>query len=374
MLHRSAVQDNPSSGSTLRRPGAGVGLPSVSVILPIRNEERHIEACLERLLTQDYPSERLEVLVVDGRSDDGTLEVVRLVQARHPEFDLRLLDNPERTVPPGLNAAIRASTGEVIIRMDGHTVPAADYVSACVAALRASGAANVGGVIEPVGTTPFGRAVALASAHRLGAGDAKYRVGGKPGYVDTGPFGAFRREVFERVGLFDESLVRNQDYELNVRIRASGERVYLDPAIRSAYTPRDGVPALWGQYFQYGWWKVETLRRHPRSLRWRQLVPPAFVVGLAILALAAPWSAPAAVAAALGAAAYLAVVVVTSWGLARELRQVARVALAFTVIHVAFGAGFITNLVSGGRFPYRAGRPRVPAFSTSVPGAVEVAP
>jgi hypothetical protein len=213
-------------------------------VLPIRNEADHIEACLERLLRQDYPRDRLEVLVVDGASDDGTPEVVERVRANHPDADLRLLDNPQRTVPPALNIGIRAARGDVIVRMDGHAVPAPDYVAACVAALARSGAANVGGVVEAEGATPFGQAVALATQHPLGAGDAKHRIGGAAGDVDTVPFGAFRRDVFDKVGLFDESLVRNQDYEFNVRIRAAGERVHFDPRIRFAYTPRGSARAL----------------------------------------------------------------------------------------------------------------------------------
>lgn len=342
------------SSATDERP------PRVSVVLPVRNEAKHIEACLERLLEQEYPADALEVLVVDGRSDDGTRDVVRGVQRRYPGAALRLLDNEDLTVSPGLNAGIRAATGDVIVRMDGHTVPAPDYVARCVGALRGSGAANVGGVIEPVGTTAFGQAVAIASTHRLGAGDARYRVGGEAGYVDTVPFGAFRRDVFTRVGLFDESLVRNQDYELNVRIRAAGERVYLDPAIRSVYTPRSTVRSLWAQYFQYGWWKVETLRRHPRSLRVRQLVPPAFLVVLALAVVAAPWSGFAAGARAAMLAAYAIVVGSVALRVAPPRAQALQVALAFAVIHFGFSLGFLLNVMTAGRYPYRAQPPAVP--------------
>ena len=343
---------------------AANALPFVSVVLPVRNEGRHIDTCIERLLEQDYPRERMEIVVVDGDSEDDTRERLAELQARHPDARLRVLDNPERIVPPALNIAIRAAQGDVIVRMDGHSVPERDYVRLCVRALTQSGAANVGGVVEPVGTTPFGRAVALATQHRLGVGDAKYRTGGAPGFVDTVQFGAFRRDVFNKIGLFDESMVRNQDYELNVRIRNAGEQIYMDPAIRFTYTPRDTPGALWRQYFQYGWWRVETVRRHPRSLRWRQLVPPAFVSMLLVLGLIAPWSALAAVAFTALALTYCGAVVGVSVRLAATDDPVGpwKVALAFATLHFAWSIGFLLNVFTSGRFPYRAGPPSVPAM------------
>jgi succinoglycan biosynthesis protein ExoA len=366
----------PASSPAPPAPGEGVAtrLPRVSVVLPIRNEADHIEACLERLLRQAYPRDRLEVVVVDGASDDGTREVVERVRANHPDADLRLLDNPQRTVPPALNIGIRAARGDVIVRMDGHAVPAPDYVAACVAALARSGAANVGGVVEAEGATPFGQAVALATQHPLGAGDAKHRIGGAAGDVDTVPFGAFRRDVFEKVGLFDESLVRNQDYEFNVRIRAAGERVHFDPRIRFAYTPRGSVRALWSQYLQYGWWKVETVRRHPDSLRWRQAVPPVFVLGLLLVAFAAPWSGLAAGALAAAVAVYLGTIGAVALRVARPPATPAAVLLAFAVIHFGFSIGFLLNVVSRGTFPYRARPPRVPRVGEPGDGTAEASP
>ena len=370
----SATAD-PTSTVAAPNERATAPCPLVSVVLPIRNEAGHIEACLERLLAQDYPRDRFEVLVVDGRSDDGTRDVVQRVQARHPDAALWLLDNPQRTVPPALNVGIRAARGDVIVRMDGHAVPTADYLSACVGALARSGAANVGGAVVAEGATPFGQAVALATQHPLGAGDAKHRIGGAAGDVDTVPFGAFRREVFDKVGLFDESLVRNQDYEFNVRVRAAGERVHFDPSIRFAYTPRGSVGALWTQYLQYGWWKVETVRRHPGSLRWRQAVPPAFVLGLIVLLLAAPWSAPAALGLVAALAAYLGAIGLASWRVARPPANPAGVLLAFVVIHFGFSLGFLLNALSRGTFPYRAQPPRVPRLGDAPrEGAAEVTP
>ena len=345
-------------------------LPVVSVVLPIRNEADHIEACLERILAQDYPREAMEVLVVDGRSTDGTLDAVRRVQSRYPDADVKVLENPAQVVPPALNLGIRAARGDVIVRMDGHTVPATDYVSACVAALGRSGAANAGGVISAVGTTRFGRAVAVASLHPLGAGDARYRIGGAAGDVDTVPFGAFRRQAFERVGLFDESLVRNQDDEMNVRLRAAGERVYLDPAIQATYTPRGTVRGLWSQYFQYGWWRVETIKRHPGTLRWRQLLPIAMTAAFVVAALLAPFWNVARWGLAVAAAAYLGILGAVAWRIAPPRVDAPLVALAFAVLHFSYGFGFMVNAATGGRAPYRAEPARVPRLEPRPVGVV----
>jgi succinoglycan biosynthesis protein ExoA len=346
--------------------GAASGLPFVSIVLPIRNEADHIGACIGRLLDQDYPHERMEIIVVDGMSDDGTRDRLRELQATSRRVAIRVIDNPAMIVPTALNLAIEAARGDVIVRMDGHTTPATDYVSACVAALRTSGAANVGGVIEPTGLTPMGEAVAVVTSHPLGVGDAKYRTGGAAGSVDTVPFGAFRRDVFERVGLFDESMVRNQDYEMNVRIRQAGESIYLDPAIRSVYTPRSDVTSLWKQYLQYGWWRVETVRRHPGSLRWRQAVPPVFVAALVVLALLGLVWPFAAASWLIMAGAYVALV--GSVAVHSRRATPARIALAFVIVHVAWGTGFALNVLSGGRYPYRSQPPRVPHLQPATSG------
>jgi succinoglycan biosynthesis protein ExoA len=335
-------------------------LPRVSLVLPVKNEGAHLRACLERLLDQDYPSELVEILVVDGASTDDTADVVRALQREHPETTIHLLHNPASIVPTALNIGIRAARSDIVIRMDGHTVPADDYVSACVRALLSSGAANVGGYWTSQGTTPFGRAVAVATAHWLGMGNARYRAGGEAEDVDTVPFGAFRREVFEKVGLFDESMVRNQDYEMNVRIRAGGERIRFEPSIRFTYTPRGTVQGLWRQYFQYGWWRVETVRRHPRSLRLRQIVPPAFVAGLLGLALIAPFWGFAGGALALLSATYAITVGVASLAVGRGEAAPHMVALALLIIHLSYGLGFTLSVVTRGAFPYRARPPHVP--------------
>ena len=363
------TDSQPSVGqANTTEVGAASGRPFVSIVLPIRNEADHIDACIGRLLDQDYPDERMEIIVVDGMSDDGTRDRLSEMQAASRRVAIRVIDNPATIVPTALNLAIQAARGDVIVRMDGHTTPASDYVSACVAALTTSGAANVGGVIEPTGLTPMGEAIAIVTSHPLGVGDAKYRTGGAAGNVDTVPFGAFRRDVFERVGLFDESMVRNQDYEMNVRIRNAGESIFLDPAIRSVYTPRSDITSLWRQYLQYGWWRVETLRRHPGSLRWRQAVPPVFVTALVVLALLGlAW--PLAAAAWLGmVGAYGLLVASVAIRQRTATATPARIALAFATVHIAWGSGFALNVLSRGRYPYRSQPARVPPLRSTTLG------
>jgi succinoglycan biosynthesis protein ExoA len=335
-------------------------------VLPVRNEALHVMECISRLLEQDYPDRSYEILVVDGRSDDATRAVVRRIQTRVGNERVRLIDNPGRIVPAALNLGIRAARGSVIVRMDGHTVPERGYVSSCVRALAATGAANVGGPMLPAGDTDFGRAVAIALQHPLGVGDARFHLGGQAGFVDTVYLGAFRRDIFEVTGLFDESMVRNQDYEMNVRIRKAGGSVYLDPAIRSRYTPRGSWPALWRQYFQYGWWRVETIRRHRDSLRWRQLLPLAFVLTLLGLAAAAPVARPAAIGLSLLVATYLCSLVLAGAERWKRLRTRAAWSLpsALLAMHLGYGLGFLLNMASGGRYPFRSLPPAVPSLSS----------
>jgi hypothetical protein len=323
---------------------AGAEMPFVSVIMPVRNAARHLRAALAAVLGGRYPAERMEVLVVDGRSTDDTRRIVAEVATADPR--VRLLDNPGRTAPCGLNVGLRAARGEVVVRLDGHAAPAPDYVPACVDALRRTGAAMVGGPLVGRGETPFGRAVALATATPFGAGDARFRVGGAAGPTDTVYLGAWPRATLERVGPFDEGLARNQDYELALRIRAAGGIVWLDPAIRSTTVTRDGPLALARQYLGYGAGRAGTVARHPGSLRARQAVPALFVALLALLGLVG-----AGRPAARGALRRLALAYGLALGLASlsagrgaEVGVGLRLPLAYATMHLAWGAGFWLGL------------------------------
>ncbi len=312
--------------------------------MPVRNEARHVRRSLCALLAGDYLAERMEVLVVDGGSTDGTRGLVSGIALS--DRRVRLLANPAGTTPAGLNVGLRDARGEVIVRLDGHTLPGPDYVRSCVDALARTGADVVGGHLVGRGETPFGEAVALATATPLGAGDARYRLGGD-GPTDTVYLGAWRRDVLDRVGPFDEDLVRNQDYELCVRIRESGGTVWLDPAIRSTTVTRDSPGALARQYFHYGVGRAATVVRHPDSLRARQAFPALFV---ALLALGLPTarlarSARRAMGLLLGvyagATGLASVTIAHRAGTARP----ASLNLALLTMHLSWGLGFWIGLL-----------------------------
>lgn len=317
----------------------------MSVVIPMRNEGDHIRPCLEAVLGQDYPADRVEILVVDGRSDDNSREIVAEYIQQHPH--LHLLDNPKRTTPSALNIGIKAARGQYIVRVDAHTVIAPDYVRRCVELLETTAAGNVGGRMLPVGKSFFEQAVALCTTSRFGMGDSRFHYDTREQYVDTVYMGAFRRELFDKIGLFDESLIRNQDYELNYRIRKAGYKILLSPNIISHYTPRSSLTALWRQYFQYGRWKVCTLQKHPASLRWRQTVPPLFVAGLVGSLLAGLAWPPAWWLFGGVAGAYLLANLVASTISARRggWRYLPVLPLVFAIIHIGWGLGFWWGII-----------------------------
>jgi glycosyltransferase involved in cell wall biosynthesis len=317
----------------------------VSVIVPCFNEEKTIGLLLNALCMQTYPLEDLEVVVADGLSTDGTRQIIAEFQQVHPQLKVRVVENAARHIPAGLNAALRAARGEVIVRMDAHALPSPEYVERCVAGLQAGKGENVGGVwkIEPGGQTWIARSIAAAAAHPLGVGDARYRLNSVAGEVDTVPFGAYQRTLFERLGGFDESLLSNEDYELNARIRQNGGRIYLDPAIRSTYFARSTLSALARQYFRYGFWKWQMLRRYPQTLRWRQALPPLFILGVFGLAVLALFWPLARAALAIGLTLYGLILLVGSGPVAlqhKDLRLVVGIALAIATMHVCWGSGF----------------------------------
>lgn len=308
--------------------------PGVSIIVPARDEALALPAALASALAQDYAG-AVEVIVADGSADGATADLMR---TRFPE--VRLVANPDRHIAAGLNRAVRAASHRIVARCDARCVLPPDYVRTAVAALERTGAANVGGRQLAVGNTPFTRAVALAMASPLGAGDARYRLGGAPGPVDTVYLGVFRREALDAVGGFDESLLRNEDYELNWRLRERGATVWFEPALAVRYGPRASLRALARQYFAYGLWKRIVLGRHPRSWRWRQLAPP--VLTLALAASGGLAAAGMAGAAAVLPAAYLLALAGTAAFEAVRRRSAPALLLApvLSTMHLAWAAGF----------------------------------
>jgi cellulose synthase/poly-beta-1,6-N-acetylglucosamine synthase-like glycosyltransferase len=328
-------------------------LPFVSLIMPVRNEATFIARGLGAVLAQDYPAERLEVLVVDGMSEDGTREIVRAFARRHP--NLRLLDNHGRIVPAGLNLALRQARGEIIVRVDGHCEIAADYVRRCVECLATEEVDGVGGPIETIGETPVAGAIALAMSSKFGVGGSAFRtVKGRRMLVETVAFPAYTRRAIERAGSFDEELVRNQDDEYNYRLTKLGGRLLLAPEIRSRYYSRGSFRSLWRQYFQYGYWKVRVMQKHPRQMRLRQFAPPLFVAALLAALALAPFSPAGRWLLLLSAASYLTANFAASILAARGggARLLPLLLVAHTTLHLAYGSGFIVGLI---KFRHRWG-------------------
>jgi glycosyltransferase involved in cell wall biosynthesis len=319
--------------------------PFVSVIIPIRNEEQFIAQCLRSVLDQDYPKDRMEVLVVDGGSEDRSREIITGFSSRYPR--IKLLDNPQLNAPAGLNLGIWEAGGDIIVRVDGHCLLEPDYVSQCVRYLWETGADNVGGLMQAVGHGYVGQAIALAINSFFGSGGSKFHYASKEQYVDTVYLGAFRRSVFDKVGFFNERLMRNQDYELNYRIRAAGGKILLSPAISSYYYGRSTLRDLWHQYFQYGFWKLEMLQIHPRSVQPRHLVAPLFVFSLFATGLLGFVHSGSFSLFLLAIASYLLTSLLSSLLIAgrKGWRYFPLLPVAFVVMHFSWGLGFLLGLV-----------------------------
>ncbi|MBK6791661.1 MAG: glycosyltransferase family 2 protein [Anaerolineales bacterium] len=320
--------------------------PFVSIIIPCYNEEATIYKLLAALRSQTYPLNKLEVVISDGLSSDGTRAVIASFQKEHADLAVRVVDNQAKTIPAGVNQAIRESKGEIIIRLDAHSMPIPEYVERCVEAHQSDKGDNVGGVweIHPGADTWIAESISFAAAHPLGVGDAMYRLNAKAGAVDTVPFGSFRRSLIEKIGGFDETLLSNEDYEFNTRVREAGGVVWLDPAIRSVYFSRSTLGKLAAQYWRYGFWKFKMLQRYPHTLRWRQALPPVFVLILLALIVLSLGLTIAQILLALQVFAYYFVLGAAGLRLALKKRKgflIWGLPLAITTMHISWGAGFL---------------------------------
>jgi cellulose synthase/poly-beta-1,6-N-acetylglucosamine synthase-like glycosyltransferase len=281
-----------------------------------------------------------EVLVYDGESSDDSAALVAAVAQRDPQ--LRLLPNPERLQAAAFNRGLAEARGEYLVRLDAHSLYGSDYLAECIRLLQTTGAANVGGVQRAVGEGLIGRAIAAAVASRFAAGDAKYRNATEPSWTDTVYLGAWRTATVRDLGGMRVDWAVNEDYEMNIRLRATGGRIYLSPTLKSTYFVRDSLPKLVRQYSRYGFWKVRTLLHHPGSLRWRQAVAPAFVLSL----LATPWLIHwlgwfGTAHLALYLAANLTASFITARSAGFELLPV--LPIIFALIHCSWGFGFLAG-------------------------------
>ncbi|MFL6054133.1 MAG: glycosyltransferase family 2 protein [Actinoallomurus sp.] len=337
---------NPSSNTQVARNRVW---PAVSVIMPVLNEERHLAEAVGSILTQDYPGE-LELVIAVGPSRDRTQEIAEKLAADDPR--IVVVANPTGRTPNGLNACIQASRHSIIVRVDGHSLLPGDYVLAAVETLEDTGADNVGGIMAAEGVTPFEKAVARAMTTRIGIGNAQFHVGGRSGEAETVYLGSFRRSALDRVGGYDETFVRAQDWEMNHRIRQTGGTIWFTPRMRVTYRPRPNIRALAKQFFHTGKWRRVVGREHQGTLNPRYLAPPLAVVAIAAGAIAGlfgfwpGWIVPGGYAAAI-----LAGSVATGRGLPPSAWV--RLPLVYATMHLAWGAGFLLSPPSLGRSPGR---------------------
>ena len=318
-------------------------LPRVTLVVAMRNEEASIGACLESIAGQDYPPDRLEVLVLDGGSADRSREIAGELIGDRPGW--QLIPNPRVSQAAGWNIGIDRATGDVIGIVGAHSELAPDYVRAAIETLERTGAEMVGGPVRARSSGLVGRAVAAATSSRFGVGGATFHYAEREGDVDTVYMGVSRRETYRRFR-FDEEMVRNQDDELSYRLLDAGARIVVNPAIRSSYRNRATLGSLWRQYFDYGFWKVRVAQKHPRQIRPRQLIPPIFVASVAgSVALALAWPSGRAILALVGGSYVLANLAASAWVGRRDPATTVLLPAVFAILHVAYGLGFLAGLV-----------------------------
>lgn len=315
--------------------------------MPIRNEDDVIARSLTAVLTQDYPHDNIEVLIADGMSTDNSRPEIESVLGKYLDIPVKVLDNPRQIVSTGMNIALKQATGKIIIRVDGHTLIAPDYVTECINALNRTGADNVGGRMIAVSESKIGQVIALATSSSFGIGGARFHYSKKEQLVDTVYMGAWRHETLQRIGNFDEELVRNQDDELNYRLRAQGGEIFLSDKIRSQYYNRSSLRSLWDQYYQYGFYKVRVMQKHLRQMMLRQFVPPLFVVTVIAGAVLTSFSQVIFYLWLAALTLYLAVNLLASSRIASKhsLSHFALLPVVFAILHFSYGLGFIVGLI-----------------------------
>lgn len=320
--------------------------PFVSIVVPCFNEAKCIEQCLDSIVAQNYPLNRMEILVADGESTDGTREIVERYAASHPEACIRIVDNPDRIQAAGCNRAILVSRGDVIVRMDAHARYQSDYVRSCVKMLESTGAQIVGGAQRPAWRTPFQHAMVAALQSPLAVGGAAYRNPERQGFVDTVWLGAFRRSAFEDVGMFDPRAVTNEDAELNHRMSRSGGKIYLSRDIVGYYYPRESLTALARQYFRYGTGRARTTLKHRRLQTLRPLAPVSLLLGYLGLAIATVFTSWAGTWLGATMVVYLAALILeaTRLGVRHGIGLIPDILAIFPTIHFAWATGFLYGL------------------------------
>lgn len=319
-------------------------MKTVSLIIPVYNEEKYIEKCVESLLTQDYPKEDMEWIFVDGCSKDKTVDILKTYQQKYPEM-IKIFNNPNKIVPYAMNIGISASCGKYIVRLDAHADYATDYISKCIYYLENVDAENVGGVAETKANGFMGNAIAKMLSSKFGVGNSQFRTNGESGYVDTVPFGAFKREVFSKYGGYDERLVRNQDNEMNFRIRKNGGKIYLANDIKLSYYCRDTIKGISSMARKNGMWNVITMKLCPGSMGLRHFIPLMFVLsvlGLGILGFIHPIFF---MLLGLEMILYFALDILFSVKQADSIKEFFALILLFPIFHIAYGFGSMIGIL-----------------------------
>ncbi len=344
------LQKNPSGGKIELQ---GENLPKVSVIIPVKNEAARIKECLNRLVEQTYPKEKLEILVVDGMSDDGTRDIINEFSDQNRQLTIKILDNPKGYRTSGLNIGIKESCGDIILRIDARTRIPSDYAARCVETLEQTGADNVGGVIKPYSEALTQKAIALVTSHPFGVGNARFRLAKRSGFVSHVYLGCFRKKIFEKVGLFDENLSiisddTGEDTDMNRRIWNMGGKVYLNNEIVAYYKPRETFFELFRLYFRYGMGNAVYLFKHRKLASWRLLVPPIFVLTLIALFAFSIFSKKCLIFGLALLGFYLLLDFFFSISIVinqeKKINILPRVFTAFPIIHFAWTFGFFRRL------------------------------
>lgn len=316
----------------------------ISVVMPVYNEENYIENCIESLFLQDYPKEKMEWIFVDGMSTDRTKEIISSYSMKYLEL-IKIYDNPNKTVPYAMNIGIQHAKGKYIIRLDAHADYAKDYISKCVYYLDTIDADNVGGVAETKSKGFVGNVIAKMLSSKFGVGNSQFRTNGESGYVDTVPFGAFRREVFEKWGGYDERLTRNQDNEMNYRIRKNGGKIYLANDIHLSYYCRDSIKGISDMAIKNGMWNVITMKLCPGSMGGRHFIPLLFLLSIVLLPVLGIWYRPFLYLLIVEMILYIILDFYFSTAKADGLKELLLLICMFPIFHITYGFGSIKGLL-----------------------------
>lgn len=326
-------------------------LPLVSIVMPIRNESVYIGDCLNAVLSQNYPEEKIEVIVVDGLSDDGTIDILEGLKKKYNK--IKIFKNDKKIVSAALNLGISKSNGDIIVRIDGHTIIKKDFILKNIELLNEHEEAwIVGGPIIHRGKNSFSKALALTMSSSFGVGNANHRKSNYEGYAEGAVFPAIRRFVFSKVGYFDEHFVRNQDDEFNYRVILNGGKIFISPSVSHAYFVRDSASKLFKQYFQYGFWKLEIIKKHKRTISIRHLIPLFFflyLIGLILILLLQVERLNTFIFFLTPLIAYLVLIIIHVSIIMKRTKKIFIAILSgfcATVMHISYGIGTFAGIFS----------------------------